>query len=156
DASPTTLAAIRSLGRKGITTFTVVRQPSYVTHSRWYRPLPGERGSGTTPASLARLLSSLDAERMALIPCSDSWVRAVAALDPDLAARFPASQPSPPTIEALLDKGRFAAAMRDLGLPHPRTECIDPADAEQALRRRAHEDAFLKPRDSEAFRTRFG
>src|SRR5262249_32012647 len=63
---------------------------------------------------------------------------------------------SPETVATLLDKGRFAAAMRDLGLPHPRTECVGPADTDLFRQRWVLESAFLKPRDSEAFRTRFG
>jgi len=93
---------------------------------------------------------------MVLIPCTDQWVAAVAGLDPSLTARFPASVAPPETIQVLLDKGRFAEATGRLGVPHPRTVCLNPQDDPATLPDAAFHDAFLKPRNSKAFLERYG
>jgi hypothetical protein len=92
-------------------------------------------------------------ERMVLIPCSDDWA-AVARLEPDLAARFPASVAPAETLDICLDKGRFAGTLASLGLPHPRTICLEASDDAWALSRTLR-DPFVKPRNSLAFRTRY-
>jgi len=154
--SGTTLAVIRNLGRKGIPTFAVGTGTSFVSHSRWHRRLPGLSGVAPTPASLAELLATVRFEQMVLFPCSDAWVAAIAALEPGPAARFPASQASPATIDILLDKATFATTLERLGVPHPRTVGIGPSDNPATFPAWALERAFLKPRNSEAFRQRFG
>jgi predicted ATP-grasp superfamily ATP-dependent carboligase len=93
---------------------------------------------------------------MALIPCTDQWVAAVAGLTPSLAARFPASIAPAEAIQILLDKGRFAEAAARLGVPHPRTVCLGPQDDLATLPEAVLQDAFLKPRDSLAFNQRYG
>ena len=80
----------------------------------------------------------------------------MARLPAPLAARFPASLSSPETLEVLIDKGRFAATLGRLGVPHPRTVCLG-LDPDQAnLPADAFTDAFLKPCNSWAFRSRVG
>lgn len=155
-ASATALAVIRSLGRQGIPAFAVGTGTSFVSHSRWHRRLPGVSGVEPTPASLADLLTTLPFERMVLVPCSDGWVAAIADLEPGLAARFPASQASPATIDILLDKALLATTLERLGVPHPRTARIEPSDSPAAFPTWALDGAFLKPRNSEAFQRRFG
>jgi predicted ATP-grasp superfamily ATP-dependent carboligase/SAM-dependent methyltransferase len=93
---------------------------------------------------------------MALIPCTDQWVAAVAGLDPALTARFPASVAPPETIQILLDKGRFAEAAARLGVPHPRTICLNPQDDPATLPEASFQGAFLKPRNAKAFLERYG
>jgi len=93
---------------------------------------------------------------MALIPCTDAWVAAVADLDPSLAARFPASMAPRETIQILLDKGRFAEAAAQLGVPHPRTICLISPDELATIPDAVFGDAFLKPRNSGAFQERYG
>jgi predicted ATP-grasp superfamily ATP-dependent carboligase len=107
------------------------------------------------PSSLAGLLERLAFERMVLIPCTDDWVRAVAKLEPALAARFPASLAPRESLEILLDKGRLAEAAQHHGVPHPRTICLASEDDLAPLPDSAFRDSFLKPRDTLAFQRRY-
>lgn len=155
-AEHTGLSVIRALARGGIPQFTVGAGTSYVSYSRWHRRLPIQAGADPTPGSLSGFLASLPIERMVLMPCSDAWVAAVAALDSTLAERFPASLASRDSVDVCLDKGRFAETLERLGLPHPRTICIDAPDRVPALWDGPLRHPFLKPRNSLAFRARFG
>ena len=152
----TALGVIRSLGRKGIPRFGIGAGRSFIRCSRWYRSLPGPTSEPPSPSSLAAFLEPLPFDRLVLIPCSDVWVAAVAALEPPLAARFPASQAQRETLEVLLDKGHFAEAVMRLGVPHPRT--IRVADGDDLARAwdQLPAGAFLKPCDSPAFGSYFG
>jgi D-aspartate ligase len=154
-AHSTTLEVIRIMGRAGIPQFAVGTRGSFVSRSRWHRALPGAPRDESDPASLPELLGRLD-EPMVLMPCTDCWVRAVASLEPALAARFPASQAPRESLEILLDKGRLAEAAQRLGVPHPRTVCLESAEDLSALPESAFRDAFLKPRDTLAFQRRYG
>ena len=154
-ASPT-LAVIRGLGRRQIPQLAVGTRGTFVSHSRWHRPAPDPQGEEPSPPALPQFLTRLPFERMALIPCADQWVAAVAGLDPSLTARFPASVASPETIQIFLDKGRFAAAAAQLGVPHPRTICLKPQDDLAALPDAVFRGGFLKPRNSNAFAARYG
>lgn len=153
---PTTLEVIRILGRKGIPQFVVGAGRSFVSRSRWHRPLPGQDLADPNPSTLPEVLTRLALERAVLIPCTDEWVRAVARLNPALAARFPASLAEPETLDILLDKGRFAETVERLGVPHPRTICFASEDEVATLPDSAFRDAFLKPRDTLAFQWRYG
>ena len=155
-AHSTTLEVIRLLGSRGIPQFAVGTGGSFVSRSRWHRPLPGQQQEEPDPSSLAQLLVHLPFERMVLIPCADPWVAAVAGLDPSLTARFPAIVGPPASLEILLDKGRFAEAAQRLGVPHPRTICLASEDDLAPLPDSAFRDAFLKPRDSWTFQRRYG
>jgi predicted ATP-grasp superfamily ATP-dependent carboligase len=95
-------------------------------------------------------------DRMAVIPCGDAWVSALAKLDPDLAARFPASIAPSETLDMVLDKGRFAEAMVRLGIPHPYTRPIETVDDLASFSDAALAGMFLKPRVSWAFQRRYG
>jgi predicted ATP-grasp superfamily ATP-dependent carboligase len=92
---------------------------------------------------------------MVVIPSTDEWALAVARLPSALAARFPSSLPSLESLEALIDKGRFAALLGELAVPHPRTVGVGPGGDWADLSDEAFANAFLKPRDSQAFRRRF-
>jgi D-aspartate ligase len=152
----TALGAIRNLGRKGIPQFAVGTAGSVVAHSRWYRPLPGSSRDVPTPSALREFLFGLPFDRMVLIPCSDAWATAVAGLPPEFAERFPASLVPRETLACVLDKAQFAATLARLGLSHPRTVCIGPEDDGGMLPDEAFQGAFLKPCDSQAFRSRYG
>jgi predicted ATP-grasp superfamily ATP-dependent carboligase len=147
---------VRSLGRRGIPVYATGTKGSFVAYSRWHRAVPAEWGEPPSPPTLCDYLSRLPHEGMVLIPTTDDWALAVAQLPPALAARFPASLPSPASLEALIDKGRFATVLQQLGVPHPRTVPVGPDDDWARLPAEAFTDAFLKPRDSQAFRIRFG
>ena len=150
------LSMVRSLGRHGVPVYATGTKRSFVSYSRWHRPVPTEWGEPPNPGTLADYLARVSRESMVLVPTTDNWALAVARLPAPLAARFPASLSSPETLEALIDKGRFAATLERLGVPHPRTVCLglDPDRAD--LPADAFTDAFLKPCNSSAFRSRFG
>jgi predicted ATP-grasp superfamily ATP-dependent carboligase len=147
---------VRSLGRRGVPVYATGTKGSFVSYSRWHRAVPPDWGEPPSPPTLCDYLSRVPHEGMVLIPTTDDWALAVAQLPPALAARFPASLPSPASLEALIDKGRFATVLQQLGIPHPRTIRVDPDDDRARPPAEAFTDAFLKPRDSQAFRIRFG
>ena len=119
--SHSALGVMRALARHDIPQFNVGAGSGYVSRSRWHRRLLVESGEDPRPDTLASFLARLRMDRMVLLPCNDAWVAAVAALEPELAARYPASSAGRDSIEICLDKGRFAEELARLGLPHPRT-----------------------------------
>jgi predicted ATP-grasp superfamily ATP-dependent carboligase len=151
-----TLSMIRSLGRKRIPLFATGTAGSFVSYSRWHRAVPAEWGNRPTPATLSEFLAKLPVDRMAVIPCSDDWALAMARVDPAVAVRFPASLASAESLRSLIDKGRFARLLQQLGLPHPRTVLVENEGDWADVRTDAFVNAFLKPRDSQAFRRGYG
>jgi predicted ATP-grasp superfamily ATP-dependent carboligase len=145
------LSMIRSLGRGGVPVFVTGTRGHFVSYSRWHREAPAGWGRPPTPETLRDYLTALPVDRMVLIPPTDEWALAVARLPAELAARFPSSLAPLDSLEALIDKGRFAAVLEELGVPHPRTVRLGPA-----LPAEVFANAFLKPCDSMAFRRRFG
>jgi predicted ATP-grasp superfamily ATP-dependent carboligase len=152
----TALSVIRALAEKGIPQFTIGAGTSYVSYCRWHRRLPDQLENDPTPELLAKFLGGLPFEQMVLIPCSDTWVAAVARLQPSLATRFLASIGPLESVDICLDKGRFADALAKLALPHPRTICIKAPDDLRTLWDSTFRDPFLKPRDSLASQALFG
>jgi D-aspartate ligase len=150
------LSMVRSLGRRGVPVYATGTRDSFVARSRWHRATPAEWGEPPSPATLPDYLARLPAPGLVLIPTTDDWALAVAHLPPPLAARFPSSLPPRESLEVLIDKGRFSAVLARLGVPQPRTVCVQPGDDWARLPPEAFADAFLKPRDSQAFRMRFG
>ena len=151
-----TLSTIRSLGRKRIPLFATGTDGSFVSYSRWHRAAPAEWGDRPTPPTLSAFLAKLPVDRMVVIPCSDEWALAMAQVDPTVAARFPASLPSAESLDALIDKGRFARLLDQLDVPHPRTVLFENEGDWADLRPDAFVNAFLKPRHSQAFRRGYG
>ena len=149
------LAMIRSLGRRGVAVYATGTKGSFVSYCRWHRAVPPAWGEPPSPATLRDYLIRVPHEGMVLIPTTDDWALAVARLPAPVAARFPSSLPSLESLEALIDKGRFAAVLERLGVPHPRTVRVDAEGDWAGLPADAFTDAFLKPRDSQAFRRRF-
>ena len=154
-SSVTVLGALRLFGRRGIPTFVLSRGPDIEASSRWYRPLPLSPGGDPDPARLEPLLDRVPFETAVLLPCSDSWARAVAGLRPSIAERFPASQADAAAIATLSDKARFAGLADGLGVPHPRTIVLRDLDDFDALPDESFLGSFLKPRNSEAFYQRY-
>ena len=150
------LSMIRSLGRRNIPVYVTGTRGHFVSSSRWHRAAPAEWGEPPTPATLCDYLTRLPPPGMVLIPPTDEWALAVARLPAPVAARFPSSLSSPDSLDALIDKGRFATVLKELGVPHPRTVRVGPEDDWARLPANAFADAFLKPCDSQAFRRRFG
>ena len=151
-----TLSTIRSLGRKRIPLFATGTDGSFVSYSRWHRAAPAAWGDRPTPTTLSAFLAKLPVDRMVVIPCSDEWALAMAQVDPTVAARFPASLASAESLDALIDKGRFARLLDRLDLPHPRTVLFENEGDWADLRADAFVNAFLKPHHSQAFRRGYG
>jgi D-aspartate ligase len=152
----TALGVIRTLARARISSFVLGGESSHARHSRWYRPPPGSSVGPEGECDLACWLDESPLERAVLIPCTDIWAAQIARLEPELAARFPASLASADVLETFLDKGRFGELLRDTGVPHPRTEPVAEPAGLAALPDSAFADAFLKPRDSQRFFQRYG
>lgn len=122
--------------------------------SRLYRPGPAAL-AGATPATLAARLGALP-DSTVLLPCSDSWLRAVGGLLPELSRRFPASVASLEALETLTDKSLLARALDRLELPHPHTLSPVTPDHLASVPDEILTFSFLKPADSQAFFARFG
>ena len=151
----TSLGVLRIFARDGLTPYVADSTDSLLRRSRWFRPLP-DGVSAREDAGLERLLSQLTFDRAVLMPCSDSWVSQVAALPAALRQRFPASVPTPETLERFVDKGAFAALLRETKTPHPFSLAVDVATDLDPVPTQVFESAILKPRDSQRFFRRYG
>src|SRR2546426_8351312 len=120
-SSITVLGALRLFGRRGIPTFVLSGDSDIEAFSRWYRPLPLRPGDDPDPARLEALLDHVPLDTAVLMPCSDSWARAVAGLRPSVAERFPPSQAGGAPNATPIRKGRVARAPGGAGVPHPGT-----------------------------------
>lgn len=153
--SGVTLAAtLNVLHRSGIPVYTLCPQSDFVRHSRWYRPLATPLAN-PRPSDLEPLLQSLDLETAVLLPCSDDWLRAVAALPEELAKRFPCST-SAKCVELLTDKWQFAQLLQRFAVLHPQTCLISSQEQFQALPDSLLDGAILKPLSSVDFATQYG
>lgn len=151
----TLLGAVRCFGRAGIPAFVASGPDPLAGHSRWFQTLP----RSVTPPSyskLAKYLRHLDLDRAVLVPCSDLWADAVSHLDAETAERFPSVISSGDVIDLLIDKGRFAGALEEAGIPHPETHLLENGRGLEDLSDRLLSAAFLKPRNSAAFVEVFG
>ena len=151
----TALGVQRILADARLPYFSVENDDPLVLRSRYYHPL-SHAGEKAAPDNLETWLSELSLARAVVIPCADAWVRAVANLSPELRDRFPASIASPDAIESLVDKGRFAETLMELGVPHPRSRSVRSAAELHAALADGFKEAFLKPRDSGSFFQVFG
>jgi predicted ATP-grasp superfamily ATP-dependent carboligase len=150
----TVLGVQRILAAADIPFFSVDRRDPFVVRSRFHRPLPAEFAD-PPPEGLDDWLKTLPWARAVLLPCTDIWVSVIAGLKPETASRFPSSISSRDTIDQLVDKGRFAATLARLGVPHPRSEIVDSRGDLETILGGGFEGAFLKPRDSARFFQRF-
>ncbi len=152
----TGLGVLRILARARIPSLLVAGPDDLAFASRHARPAPASTGADSAPADFRGWLSGSSLERAVLIPCSDHWVRTVAALPAGLGLRFPASVPQSDALEVALDKSRFASLLARLRIAHPRTWPLAFDSDLAALPSDAFAHAFLKPRDSQAFFARYG
>ena len=155
-SSITAVGVIRSLGRAGVTSYSICDSDGFLSASRWYRPAPKVSSHVPLPEELADYLTRLSIRRAVLIPCSDDWVSAVAELPEDLKKRFPASVCSPQTMETLTDKWRFATMLESLGVPRPKTILLRSFSQMCALADSSFTGRFLKPLNSQVFSQRTG
>ena len=155
----TALGVVRAFARRGQTVLTHTLPGEVVTFSKYYKPLPLPSGFDPEAPATERLeliLRSLPMAKAFLLPCSDLWTEAAAALPADLALRFPASIAPRESILILVDKGKLAETMAELGLPHPRSFAVDREEDLAALEDRVFENAFLKPKSSPLFIQKYG
>jgi predicted ATP-grasp superfamily ATP-dependent carboligase len=107
------------------------------------------------PEMLAQYLESLPSPTV-LLPCSDLWVRTVAALPAEVRDRYPSSVAPAEALDLLVDKARFGSALDRLGLPHPTTRLMNSVRDLELVSDTALQTSFLKPVHSQQFFARFG
>jgi predicted ATP-grasp superfamily ATP-dependent carboligase len=150
----TALGVLRSLGPRGIETYLLSGADDYAAASRWARRLRDGPAESPDPAPLAEFLDGLRLERALLLPCSDDWTRAVAALPDDVRVRFPSPLAPLETLENFLDKERFAALVEDVDVPRPLTSVLRRGTPDPLAGFSFAADGarlFLKPTDSQQF-----
>ena len=155
----TGLGVVRCLGLCRIPAYLVSARGDYAAGSRWARRLRDCPPESPDPEPLARFLESVPLERALLLPCSDDWTRAVAALPGELRERFASPIAPLETIEQFVDKQQFAALVGLLAVPHPRTVVVrrnDPHALDGFDFDQADAQLFLKPPDSQDFVRHFG
>lgn len=149
-----TLAAVLNiLRRTDIPCYALCPEGDFVLRSRWYRRLPSALPN-PAPADLEAVLESLEVESAVLLPCSDDWLRAVAALPAHLAQRFPSCVS--PSVGVLTDKWLFAQLLERHGIPRPETRLITARRQFDALPESVFAGALLKPLSSVDFASKHG
>lgn len=152
----TSLGTIRSLSRHGITCYAVTPQLNYIRTSRYYNPPPNGYPILTETSKLQEYLTHFPVERAVLIPCDDHWLQAVADIRQAVADRFPTSMPDPHVLNRFVDKAKFLQLLEETGVPHPPTYPLESVADLEPVKEKANADWFLKPADSQAFRTHYG
>ena len=149
----TALGTLRSLALAGIPTYVACPAGDLATHSRSYRPPPGETSwDGSVDSQTHEILRAMPLEHAVLIPGADDAALWVADLvQSDLAARFRASSSSRETLEILQDKARFGDFLAHVGIPHPRTFTINDTSDVSAIPFDELDRVFVKPVNSQQF-----
>ena len=150
----TLLGVLRTLSEVNADVVALPDSDRVTRRSRWYRAGPREL-SGIKPDTLAEGLESLPVGTV-LMPCSDLWVRTVAALPAEVRARYPASVAPFHALDVLVDKARFGSTLDRLGLPHPATRLITSVQDLDIVSDAVLQRSFLKPVHSQQFFARFG
>jgi len=153
----TALGAIRLLHSAGYAPFVIGDDGGMASRSRWFRAAPKPASGACAVDDLAAYLHALPfSSRAPLVPCSDAWVRRVAAIVDTIDDRFPSSVPAPGVLERLIDKWQLAELLRALELPHPPTFALECGTDVSTIPESVIARAFLKPRDSGRFFQQFG
>jgi D-aspartate ligase len=123
----------------------------YLANSRYI----SKRPPGVKPlaefSSLRDYLEGTDLPGAVLIPCSDHWVREVAALPQSLSERFCSSSPSKDIVAILLSKAKLAAFLKLNGIAAPLTLILESEGDIAQWPEERFENSFLKPCDSQRF-----
>jgi predicted ATP-grasp superfamily ATP-dependent carboligase len=151
----TAAAVLALLARADVPTYTVAPVADFVRKSRWYRSLPASKPEPSVD-NTEKFLRQLPLERAVLMPCSDDWALAVAALPDDLKLRFPCSGPSFETTSSFIDKWQFAQTLEREGIPHPHTQLIRSFTELSDLPKDRFTSAILKPLSSVEFARKHG
>jgi predicted ATP-grasp superfamily ATP-dependent carboligase len=149
----TALAVIRAFGRAGVPVFSVGKNRTTISRSRWFVPLPGADTFDETiaPERLAAYLETQPFAPSVLFPCSDRWALTLASL-PKSKSYVPAVA-SADVVRILVDKQLFARAAGQHGVPAPRV--LDPSELD-AIDDEDLPQFFIKPTSSQLFADRFG
>lgn len=150
----TLLGVLRALSEVGVDVFALPDIDGVPRRSRWYRPGPAVL-TGVSGGTLSQCLKSLP-DATVLMPCSDFWVRTVAALPAATRTHYPSSVAPLEALDLLVDKARFGATLDRLGLPHPATRILSSAADFDRVSDTHLQGPFLKPAHSQEFFARFG
>ncbi|MFS8136682.1 MAG: hypothetical protein ACMG50_01005 [Thermomonas sp.] len=152
----TGLGVLRSLVMAGIPTYVACPKDDLVTHSRWYRPVPGAGWDGSTNHDTHSVLRALALERAVLIAGRDDAALWLADIPhSDLADRFKVSSSPCASLEILQDKTRFADFLATTTIPHPRSYAIASSADIEAVPFDSLDRVFIKPADSQSFNATF-
>lgn len=149
----TMAGVLRVLRGSGIQVYALCPENDFARSSRWYRPLELQHAD-PRPGNLEAILESLTVPNAVLLPCSDDWLRAVAALPSHIATRFPSSTPGQHNVESMVDKWKFSQLLSSLRIPHPQTRILSSAAEFDELP--SVEGAILKPLSSVEFTVKYG
>ena len=149
----TMAGVLNVLRRSGVPVYALCPEEDFVCSSRWYRPLALQHAD-PRPEQLEAILETLSLPDAVLLPCSDDWLRAVAALPSRITARFPSSTPGRHNVETMVDKWKFSQLLSSLLIPHPRTRILSSATEFDELT--GVEGAILKPLSSVEFAAKYG
>jgi len=152
----TSLGVVRSFGRAGIPVYCVSENLGFVAHSRWFRRPPGKIKTVGGTEELVPFLEQLPFDKVVLMPCADNWVSAVASVPNNLRQKCLVSQPSRAVLDLLVDKGRFATALKENDIPHPATELLDSEERFSSIAESMFSGSFLKPHNSQVFHQHYG
>ncbi|MFD0739719.1 hypothetical protein ACFQZQ_10550 [Lysobacter koreensis] len=153
----TGLGTLRSLVLAGIPAYVACPKDDLVTHSRWYRPVPGPGWDGSTDAGTAERLRALPLPGAVLVPGRDDAALWLADLPHgDLVKRFAVSSSPRASLEILQDKARFGRYLATTAVPHPRTFTIASAADIAAIPFDELDRVFIKPADSQRFNQAIG
>ena len=149
----TLLGVLRTLSKANADVIALPDIDRVTRRSRWYRAAP-DALSAMKAETLEQRLESLPAPTV-LMPCSDLWVRTVAALPPKVRARYPASVAPLASLDLLVDKAHFGATLDRLELPHPATRLMKSVQDLDRVSDAVLQSSFLKPAHSQQFFARF-
>ena len=151
----TTLAAARGLGQCGVRVICPSDSLGYLANSRYISKRPRGLKALAEFSSLRDYLEAADLPGAVLIPCSDHWVREVAALPQSLSDRFCSSSPSKEIVAILLNKAKLATFLKQKGIAAPLTLVLESESDIAQWPGELFENSFLKPCDSQRFNACF-
>lgn len=153
--SLTGAAVCRILHRARISHCWITNDRDAFQHSR-FRRAPPNLSADFGPADICNLLQDGKIHDGVLLPCSDDWLVAVAALPKVVHDRFPSSLPTLDVAETFVDKWKFAQAVEQFGIPHPRTTLVTGVDQLREIADDEVESRLLKPVHSLEFCRKHG
>lgn len=157
-SGPNALGIVRSLGREGVATIAVDRDPGALgLRSRYARPAPSADPLSEPDRFVDDLLELGRGlpEPPVLFATHDEALTAIGRREAEIDSVFRRPWSPWPTMSRVLDKAHQHAVAREIGFPVPAT--VEPADEGDAAAAAAELrfPVILKPRDAPEFRRRF-